>query len=70
MIKENFFEVSRVLSKLENAYNKSQNIEFKKLWLNKWNDYAKQNSSSNFKPRDFDLEQEFNVDNDNKVWHI
>ena len=53
---ENFYEVSRVLSKLDKAYNNAEEYEFKKLWLDKWNEYAKKNASKHFKPRSFELE--------------
>jgi hypothetical protein len=65
MIKENLYEVSRILSKLDTAYNNSDSKDFKKMWLSKWNDFAKENSGKNFKPRDYDFEQELNVDKSN-----
>tara|TARA_R100000995_G_scaffold84591_3_gene63799 strand:+ start:36 stop:233 length:198 start_codon:yes stop_codon:yes gene_type:complete len=53
---ENLYEVSRVLSKLDRAYNMAEDKRFKKLWLGKWNEYAKKNASKHFKPRDFEYE--------------
>ena len=48
---------SKILTNLDTAYRNANNEEFKKLWLKKWNSYAKENC--NLKPRDYDLEKEF-----------
>ena len=34
----------------------AEDKRFKKLWLGKWNEYAKKNASKHFKPRDFEYE--------------
>lgn len=67
MIKKNLYQVSSVLSRLDKAYNNAENKQFKKIWLSKWNDYAEKNTHDNFKPRDFDYEQKFNVDKSNMM---
>ena len=56
----NFFKASSVLTRLDNAYRKANNLEFKKLWLSKWNEYAKENCDGALGKRDFELENKFN----------
>tara|TARA_R100000654_G_scaffold53785_2_gene79899 strand:- start:1397 stop:1597 length:201 start_codon:yes stop_codon:yes gene_type:complete len=55
----NFFKVSSVLTKLDTAYRNATNVQFKKLWLNKWNEYAKDNCNGALGKRDYDTEKKF-----------
>ena len=55
----NFFKVSSVLTKLDTAYRNATNEQFKKLWLNKWNEYAKDNCNGALGKRDYDREKKF-----------
>jgi len=56
----NFFKTSSVLTRLDTAYRNASNEEFQKLWLDKWNQYAKENCNGALGKRDFDLEKKFN----------
>jgi len=58
MKQNNFFILeSKILTNLDIAYRNANDEQFKKLWLEKWNSYAKQNS--NLKPRNYELERKF-----------
>mgnify|MGYP003112361314 CR=1 FL=1 len=55
----NFFETSSVLTRLNTAYERATNEDFQKLWLKKWNQYAKENCNGALGERDFDTEKKF-----------
>ena len=56
---ENMHDVDRILSNLDRAYNNAEDVRFKKLWLDKWNQFVTdyKDIAGNLKPRDFENEQ-------------
>tara|TARA_R100001510_G_scaffold57254_1_gene64762 strand:- start:1447 stop:1659 length:213 start_codon:yes stop_codon:yes gene_type:complete len=59
---ENMHDVHRILSRLDRAYNNAEDVRFKKLWLDKWNQFVTdyKDIAGNLKPRDFEYEQSLN----------
>tara|TARA_Y100000114_G_C11656856_1_gene277009 strand:- start:313 stop:501 length:189 start_codon:yes stop_codon:yes gene_type:complete len=54
MISNKFIDVSNKLTKLNKAFYNAQDLSFKKIWLDKWNEVAK--STKFIKERKFLLE--------------